>query len=462
MQLEKIPEKIDYLTQIQELIFANDLLDNFLDEVIGFQNDRSFELRRFVVGFIEASCKKDADNFGKLLVNLNYLLNDSNTSVSKKCIQTANQLCRDFFLWVSRSRLDEQLQSTYESWMLIKHFIFDAFDSTENDGIRTHCIKFMETIVVLQTPAEPGNGPSSSQDTLDVDFQTLTNCTVLKADNIEQEAEQVFDQLVQFYESPHISSVNLMALMQSLVGIAKKRTTKFLEKVIVSMRRLSTNLPPTLAKSQVSSVEKQLKLQMLMLLKHPHIIEQSRYQTPIVELLFELGANQTDIGKCFQEARKRGVKVEPMEVIEAKRIKLESNVNHEPITLPLNKPSTSIKPPETKPAIDLSTLKVTRSDANQALSITSDFLNTKFSSVENVCDLVLVSLLSVPDSAPDHFEGAYKSIGEPGTRAYITALCKQLSNQFTLAGLGRHFFRSFYMWKYNYNLTFICSHLFIV
>lgn len=73
---------------MQELVIYNDLLDNFLDEIIGFESDRSPEVRKFVVGFIEAACIKDPDYFSRLLVNLNYFLNESNSNVIKKAIQT--------------------------------------------------------------------------------------------------------------------------------------------------------------------------------------------------------------------------------------------------------------------------------------------------------------------------------------------------------------------------------------
>ncbi|KAF6079572.1 symplekin [Phyllostomus discolor] len=47
--------KITVLKQVQELIINKDptLLDNFLDEIIAFQVDKSIEVRKFVIGFIE-------------------------------------------------------------------------------------------------------------------------------------------------------------------------------------------------------------------------------------------------------------------------------------------------------------------------------------------------------------------------------------------------------------------------
>jgi hypothetical protein len=46
--------KSDYLRRVQEIINKDaSLLDNFLDEVLGFQNDRIGDVRKFIVGFIE-------------------------------------------------------------------------------------------------------------------------------------------------------------------------------------------------------------------------------------------------------------------------------------------------------------------------------------------------------------------------------------------------------------------------
>lgn len=41
--------------QVQELITRKDpdLLDNFLDEMIAFQNDRSVDVKKCIIGFME-------------------------------------------------------------------------------------------------------------------------------------------------------------------------------------------------------------------------------------------------------------------------------------------------------------------------------------------------------------------------------------------------------------------------
>lgn len=49
--------RVDSLIKIQELIIHKEsgLLDNFVDEITAFQHDRSADVRKAIVGFIEES-----------------------------------------------------------------------------------------------------------------------------------------------------------------------------------------------------------------------------------------------------------------------------------------------------------------------------------------------------------------------------------------------------------------------
>ena len=59
---------------------------------------------------------------------------------------------------------------------------------------------------------------------------------------------------------------------------------------------LSVDLPPTLSNSQVSSVRKSLKLQMLAVLKHPSAAD---LIPQIASLLTDLGATQSEVSKAM-------------------------------------------------------------------------------------------------------------------------------------------------------------------
>ena len=87
-------EKLKALTKAQELLLHSKkvLLDNFLNEMMGFQKDRSQEVRKFVVGFIELVCKKDPDLLPDVIVNLRMMIGDEVVVVQKRVIQVKSHL----------------------------------------------------------------------------------------------------------------------------------------------------------------------------------------------------------------------------------------------------------------------------------------------------------------------------------------------------------------------------------
>ena len=92
----------------------------------------------------------------------------------------------------------------------------------------------MEMLVVAQTHAEESTGSGKSgnvnKDSFSLDDVPMT-LKLFRRRKLEDEAQVVFDDLVKFHGSSHISSANLMTCMSSLSSIAKSRPTPFLAKV---------------------------------------------------------------------------------------------------------------------------------------------------------------------------------------------------------------------------------------
>lgn len=95
----------------------------------------------------------------------------------------------------------------------------------------------------------------------------------------------LFEVLVKFHGSPHISSANLLTCVGVLTSIAKTRA-EFMSRVVNAIESVYNNLPPTLTTTQVSSVKKKLKTELCGLLKHPAGYEHLGKISPI---LLELG-----------------------------------------------------------------------------------------------------------------------------------------------------------------------------
>ena len=92
-------------------------------------------------------------------------------------------------------------------------------------------------LVVAQTHAEESSGSGKSGNGANKDTFSLSNVPMtlklFRRRKLEDEAQAVFDKLVKFHGSSHISSANLMICMSSLTSIAKARPKLFLAKVIL-------------------------------------------------------------------------------------------------------------------------------------------------------------------------------------------------------------------------------------
>lgn len=420
--------KTDYLRRVQEIIINKDasLLDNFLDEVLGFQNDRSGDVRKFIVGFIEEACKKDPDVLPKVVANLSMLLQDSSVQVQKRVIQAASQVYRGALSWLAKARaISEEMEAAWAMMGSIKAQIVNMIDS-DNDGIRTHSVKFLECVVLLQTYPEVDSMRRDNDFSLEDVPLTLK---IARRRKLEEEANMVFDLLIKFHGSPHVSSVNLMTCMGSLTLIAKMRP-QFMGKVIAALETLHTNLPPTLSKSQVSSVRKHLKMQLLNLLKHPSSVD---YLNNITTLLTDLGATYQEVLKSYpkiEELRKRQKRV--AETLSSSQATVSAS----------KKPRLDIDDDDEEEEEDEEGMDDIRSTdvhhkkhTDLAIDVTEQFIVERLSP-EFAAQLVIISMAKLPDSMPPHFSAMYTPIAAAGTQGQIRHVARLIATQLTAVGLG--------------------------
>uniref|UniRef100_A0A8C2DXY1 Symplekin n=1 Tax=Cyprinus carpio TaxID=7962 RepID=A0A8C2DXY1_CYPCA len=286
-------EKLIVLKQVQELIINKDpsLLDNFLDEIIAFQTDKSIEVRKFVIGFIEEACKRDCELLLRLIANLNMLMRDESVNVVKKAILTLSQLYK-VALQVSFSVSDMQ-EACWDMVTQLKEDVLALLDS-DNDGVRTYAIKFTESLIITLSPRTPDSDTPKKQEG-DISLDKIPkDHTYIRYDTLCDEGKLALEQLLKFMVHPAISSINLTAALGSLATLARQRPM-FMSEVVQAYETLHANLPPTLAKSQVSSVRKNLKLHLVSVLKHPSSVD---FQGQISTLLLDLGMSQSEISRC--------------------------------------------------------------------------------------------------------------------------------------------------------------------
>ncbi|XP_075704540.1 symplekin isoform X2 [Rhinoderma darwinii] len=411
--------KITMLKQVQELIINKDptLLDNFLDEIIAFQADKSVDVRKFVVNFIEEACKLDPELLIKLIANLHMLLKDENVNVVKKSILTMTQLYKVALQWVARSRPASDRQES--CWDLVTEMAADILQllESDNDGIRTHAVKFVESLIVtLSARTADSEIPKRQEGDISLE-QIPTDHPFLKFNILRDVGKQALKELLKFMAHPAISSINLTAALGSLASIARQRPI-FMTEVIQAYETLHANLPPTLAKSQVSSVRKNLKLQLLSVLRHPSSCE---YQGPITTLLMDLGTGQAEITRHMPPPRELGRK-RTRESGEGGQKKSRTDT---PLADDDDEKDTISQAPS--PPAAPSSLSAT--------DITAEFLQPLLTQ-ESVANLVLISMVYLPDTMPASFQSTYTPVESAGTEDQIRHLSRLMASQMTAAGIG--------------------------
>uniref|UniRef100_A0A8C1IGD6 Symplekin n=1 Tax=Cyprinus carpio TaxID=7962 RepID=A0A8C1IGD6_CYPCA len=410
-------EKLIVLKQVQELIINKDpsLLDNFLDEIIAFQTDKSIEVRKFVIGFIEEACKRDCELLLRLIANLNMLMRDESVNVVKKAILTLSQLYK-VALQVSFSVSDMQ-EACWDMVTQLKEDVLALLDS-DNDGVRTYAIKFTESLIITLSPRTPDSDTPKKQEG-DISLDKIPkDHTYIRYDTLCDEGKLALEQLLKFMVHPAISSINLTAALGSLATLARQRPM-FMSEVVQAYETLHANLPPTLAKSQVSSVRKNLKLHLVSVLKHPSSVD---FQGQISTLLLDLGMSQSEISRCTPATVQPRKRLHHEPYVEGKRTKMEATLveddddKEEPAPVVTPKPSSS-------------------SGTQSSIDLTAEFL-LPLLNPENVANLVLISMVYLPEVMPASFQATYTPVESAGTDAQIKHLARLMATQMTAAGLG--------------------------
>lgn len=413
-------EKLTVLKQVQELIINKDpsLLDNFLDELIAFQTDKSIEVRKFVIGFIEEASKRDNELLLRLIANLNMLLKDESVNVVKKAILTLTQLYKVSLQWLVRSKaVSERQEACWDLVTQMKGDVLTLLDS-ENDGVRTHAIKFTESLIITLSPrTSDSDVPKRQEGDISLD-KVPRDHSYIRYDVLCEEGKTALEKLLKFMVHPAISSINLTTTLGSLATIARQRPM-FMSEVVQAYETLHANLPPTLAKSQVSSVRKNLKLHLVAVLKHPCSLE---FQGQIGTLLLDLGMPQNEITRSTPAPREQRKRPRHEEYTEGKKVKMEQALieddedKEEPVPLSVPKPA----------AVPV---------AQSAIDLTAEFLHPLLSP-ENVANLVLISMVYLPDVMPASFQATYTPVESAGTDAQIKHLARLMATQMTAAGIG--------------------------
>ena len=450
-------QRLANLKKVQDIILHQDptLLDSFSEEMAAYQHDSAPEIRRFVVAFLEAAALQDNDFIQRTMYNLSVMMQDDNVIVVSRCILALLKLfvhILHVLVNIKGGVINEDHEQMWAWNLKLRAEVLPMLES-ENDGLRSHTIKYYEfmTLALSEKPKD-SDYVSSKQNDADADKKKKTlafstdmisdNHKILKRADLEEEGKEAMDTLMEFMARPDISAANLMTCLASFTNIAKQRPA-FTSRIVQGFEALNVNLPPKFTNSQVMSVRKCLKFHLLALLKSLNAVP---YQPNITTLLTDLGATNKEVQSSLPKLdalkkKKEKAKLDDDDDVDKpfpKKMKRDMDGSVTPGATVLraaaddDEEDLGMTPYATPMVSSKSESKV----AQSAIDITAEDLVPKLST-SNVADLVLISMVMLPEEMPSQFQSSYTPIAAAGTHAQIKHLARLLSAQLTAAGLGK-------------------------
>lgn len=202
---------------------------------------------------------------------------------------------------------------------------------------------------------------------------------------LESDGKELMKKLLEFTTASHITSVNLMTCLMTISKIARCRP-QFMSEVVGALESLHANLPPTLAKSQVTSVRKSLKQHLLALLPHAAAVE---HRTLIKTLLTDLGATAAQVQKVLPDDEPPPAKKQRAASVVVASAEDEEEEEESPTTTIVD-------------------------EKQRATDHTAEFVKERLTK-DVVVDMVLVTMAMLPESMPPAFQSSFTPIAAAGT-----------------------------------------------
>lgn len=114
------------------------------------------------------------------------LLCDENIAVQKRVIQSTITIYKRMLMLICKvSNVTQEMEHAWSQLTAIKMEIAHMIDS-DNDGVRTSAVKFLENVILLQSYPDPNENKSSNDFSLDDVPLTLK---IARRRKLEEEAK---------------------------------------------------------------------------------------------------------------------------------------------------------------------------------------------------------------------------------------------------------------------------------
>ncbi|CAG5098850.1 Oidioi.mRNA.OKI2018_I69.XSR.g16034.t1.cds [Oikopleura dioica] len=247
----------------------------------------------------------------------------------------------------------------------------------ENDGIRTQAVRVVEEFILFKNES----------------FSIFENAILTLTD---------------FLKKATISNGNLVAGLTSLSRIAKTERD-YVSTVISEFENLNASLPPTLSITQVKNVRKLIRIQLIDIMKS--CPETREHEAIISTLLRDLGMGKAEVDRTMK-----------LMAVEDKRKATDISMDDD------RDPDEEVGRP----------VKRNRADQErEQIEELADELYDGLCEINDVVDLVILSLPGVPEKMQPSFSSTYTPITSAGSSKQKMSIARLLANQITQAGLGK-------------------------
>ncbi|CAB3396533.1 unnamed protein product [Caenorhabditis bovis] len=427
----------------------NHLLDNFLDEMLEFGELNETRVLCLLVDFLQKACAKDPSLCSKAVERLSFYLTPNENilkynRVIKRVIVACTNLYPIILEHVIKRGNEVEAERCWQSFNVLKSRIIDLVDC-DRDGIRTVTIKFLEALILCQSPKprEPVLDANQQLQQNSLTNEQNTRFSKISLNDVprghrfisyrkaQMEAEENFTALIKQTTIAHITSQNLLTVIDALCMITRCRPQweNALERVFDAMKSLHSNVPPMLSSGQVKALRKELKRNLLRFLKLPAAVPmQHKIRSQLTDYL---GASPNEVNRAIPPHLVQKVtKIENGAEPAAKKMKITNALT----TSSLFQDDEDDDEPSTSGSKNSASTRP--KDANtEAIEITAKYIFERLNS-QVVTNLVFISLLTLPDEMPASFNSSYTPIAQAGTEEQRMDVSRMMATQATQREIG--------------------------
>ena len=350
-----------------------------------------------------------------------------NPILVKRIIIQLTRLYPIILQWLANSANGSEALVVWDSFSILKSRIMQMAESP-NEGIRVYMMRFIETVVICQTSKTELSDLSRLSYDMSLN-QISRGHKFISYRQLETEASVNFKILIDHLSSSSTSLLHLIAALTAMARIARARP-EFVHQMIEAFESLHQNLPPTLGTGQVKSVRKELKNNLLRLLKHPAVF--TKHLSKVQGLLQELGATSSEISRNMPAPSELNAALKKR--VEAANAQKRTDAA---ITGPLSKKlrleDEDYDDQRTASAFDDQEEAIKAQQ--KAVEMTTDWVMRRMGG-DVIPKLVFINLLTMPDEMPPAFNASYYKIPEVLTDDVKRNVARILARQFTREGKG--------------------------